>query len=303
MYGDDFTYNKADANFLNIEKLMKYVNANADKFGMRLVYSTPSKYFDSIFSQVQEWPQAKDVDFFPYADGEFAYWTGYFSSRPFLKGLIREAGNYLATVSNHIFDVILNVKGIEAKLPKSWFSMGIKEENKKSMAYKDMFDKNIQKLFEMREVLAICQHHDAVSGTARELVSQDYINMLFKSMKDTKDLFVKLRGDYMNVKNMRICLDPVVDFECQKNIFNSIEDEQSVSLRVDKGKSFSTDNPLRSFYFDADFQIKVKKTSVGYEKAATDDVEIFCIEELKNKIPNCQVYFNNQSDFIVTKST
>ena len=127
--------------------------------------------------------------------------------------------------------------------------------------------------------------------------------MLFKIMKDTKDLFVKLRGDYMNVKNMRICLDPVVDFECQKNIFNSIEDEQSVSLRVDKGKSFSTDNPLRSFYFDADFQIKVKKTSVGYEKAATDDVEIFCIEELKNKIPNCQVYFNNQSDFIVTKST
>jgi len=50
--------------------------------------------------------------------------------------------------------------------------------------------------------------------------------MLFKSIKDTKDLIVKLMGDYMNVKNMRICLDPVVDFECKKNIFNSIEDER-----------------------------------------------------------------------------
>ena len=74
-------------------------------------------------------------------------------------------------------------------------------------------------------------------------------------------------------------------------------------MRVDKGKSFSTDNSLRSFYFDAEFQIKVKKTSVGYEKAATVDVEIFCIEDLKNKIPICRVFFNNQPDFIVTKST
>jgi len=296
MYGDDFTFNKADKNFLNIEKLMKYVNDNEENLGLRLVYSTPSKYFESVFEQVEDWPQAKNIDFFPYADGEFAYWTGFFSSRPYLKGLIREVGNYLAKVSYNIFDLILNVKGLEAKIQRSWFNMGKQEENAKSKLFKDFIDKNIQKLYELREVLAVCQHHDAVSGTARELVSQDYINMLFERMKESKKLFAKMMGEYMQVKNMGVCLDPVVDLNCQKDILNSLGNEQKVRLRVDKGKCFFSENhPLKSFYFDAEYQIKSRNT-------VEDDSELFCVDELKNKIPNCQVYFNNQTDFTIAKS-
>lgn len=39
-------------------------------------------------------PHAGD-DFFPYADGEHAYWTGYFTSRATKKGYIRTMASYL----------------------------------------------------------------------------------------------------------------------------------------------------------------------------------------------------------------
>ena len=42
------------------------------------------------------WEVKKD-DFFPYAHCDHCYWTGYFTSRPTLKGYIRESNNVLQT--------------------------------------------------------------------------------------------------------------------------------------------------------------------------------------------------------------
>jgi len=41
--------------------------------------------------------QNKTDDLFPYADGPHAYWTGYFTSRPTLKGYVRDCNNVLQT--------------------------------------------------------------------------------------------------------------------------------------------------------------------------------------------------------------
>jgi len=292
MYGDDFTHNKADLNYLNIEKLMKYVNSA--NLGMKIVYSTPSRYFESIFKRVEEWPKYKNQDFFPYADGEYAYWTGYFTSRPYLKGIIREAGNYLANVSNELFEVISNLKILETNNSKNNSS----NVEKKLIAVSNLVNSNIEDLFSLREYLAVCQHHDAVSGTARELVSQDYIRMLSSSIKSSKLRLNILMEEYLNVKNFNFCMDPVVDFICVQNIYN-FDLDKNVTLKINNGKNFFSENILRSFDINSDHQIKSKKNLEG---KINDEVEIFSVDALKEKTSNCKVYFFKQFDFVVSES-
>ena len=57
-------------------------------------YSTPSLYFaavrESALAAAIKFPvQPAGRDFFPYADNKDSYWTGYYVSRPLLKGECR----------------------------------------------------------------------------------------------------------------------------------------------------------------------------------------------------------------------
>ena len=58
------------------------------------LYSTPSCYTYSVNKAAKTWSTKSD-DFFPYADHPHAFWTGYFVSRPALKGYVRETNNLL----------------------------------------------------------------------------------------------------------------------------------------------------------------------------------------------------------------
>jgi lysosomal alpha-mannosidase len=173
LYGCDFTYNKADNNYLNVEKIMNYINANYDDIAIK--YSTPSKYFKTVIEKSVHYDDYRNFDFFPYADHPYSYWTGYFTSRPFLKGYVRDAGNYLTTSSKFLVEYML--KKASQNLPYS------KTNNA------------IQNLFTMREKLAICQHHDAVAGTATQRVSEDYQTMLSESINGLKTSFQDLIKD------------------------------------------------------------------------------------------------------------
>ena len=57
-------------------------------------YSTPSRYIDAVHNANKTWTLKTD-DFFPYADGPYHYWTGYFTSRPALKGYTRVCNGIL----------------------------------------------------------------------------------------------------------------------------------------------------------------------------------------------------------------
>ena len=76
------------------------------------MYSTPSIYLDYVNKADKTWPIKSD-DFFPYADNPWAFWTGilvyyhgevalkvilllgYFTSRPGLKGYVRQCNKHL----------------------------------------------------------------------------------------------------------------------------------------------------------------------------------------------------------------
>lgn len=113
--GGDFTYQDANVWYSNMDKLIKYSNlleigietlnmsyffrryandrqASGSRFN--LFYSTPSCYVKALNDKRKTWPTKTD-DFFPYGSDAHSYWTGYFTSRPAIKDMVRQASNQL----------------------------------------------------------------------------------------------------------------------------------------------------------------------------------------------------------------
>ncbi|XP_006393801.2 probable alpha-mannosidase At5g66150 isoform X1 [Eutrema salsugineum] len=141
--GDDFQYQLSESWFRQMDRLIHYVNKDGR---VNALYSTPSLYVDAKNDDANvTWP-LKTLDFFPYADRESAYWTGYFTSRPAFKHYVRSlSGYYLAARQ------LESLVGKKSGGPNTC-SLGV--------------------------ALGIAQHHDAVTGTAKQHVTNDYIQRL-----------------------------------------------------------------------------------------------------------------------------
>lgn len=206
MYGCDFTFNARNVNYENVEMIMAYINKQYEG-QMKLIYSTPSRYFNTVLSQVDSWSEYQGQDFFPYAENPNSYWTGYPTSRPYLKGLVREAGNYLTTSSHFLLEYYLKnlLNPTEGDVTKKYKS-------------------EVSSQLVMRENLAICQHHDAVAGTAKELVSEDYQIRLNSSIKKIKTLLKNVVRDLLprirRNSKISVCVGLVTNFECQEKLVN-----------------------------------------------------------------------------------
>ncbi|XP_062086370.1 alpha-mannosidase At3g26720-like [Humulus lupulus] len=93
MMGTDFCYQYVISWFRQMDKFIHYVNQDGR---VNALYSTLSLYTDAKHATDEKWPLKTD-DFFPYADHPNAYWTGYFTSRPGLKGYVRALSGYCLT--------------------------------------------------------------------------------------------------------------------------------------------------------------------------------------------------------------
>ncbi|KAF5762439.1 putative alpha-mannosidase [Helianthus annuus] len=136
--GEDFKYQYAESWFKQMDKLIHYVNMDGR---VNALYSTPSIYTDAKLASNISWP-LKTHDYFPYANNGDSYWTGYFTSRPAFKGYVRSlSGYYLAS------------RQLE-------FLVGRRNNGPNTLSLGD--------------ALGIAQHHDAVSGTAKQHTTNDY---------------------------------------------------------------------------------------------------------------------------------
>ncbi|PIN24225.1 Glycosyl hydrolase, family 38 - alpha-mannosidase [Handroanthus impetiginosus] len=166
--GTDFRYQYALSWFRQMDKFIHYVNLDGR---VNALYSTPSIYTDAKYAAKEKWP-LKTGDFFPYADRENAYWTGYFTSRPALKGYVRMlSGYHLAAKQLELF------KGRSVSGPST-----------EALA----------------DALAIAQHHDAISGTERQHVAADYALRLSIGYKEAEKVVASslavLTGSRLNSK-------------------------------------------------------------------------------------------------------
>ncbi|KAM9242884.1 lysosomal alpha-mannosidase [Dugong dugon] len=149
--GSDFQYENANIWFKNLDKLIQLVNTQqASGSRVHVLYSTPACYLRELNKANLTWSVKQD-DFFPYADGPHKFWTGYFSSRPALKRYERLSYNFLQVCQQ-----------LEALTGPA--------ANAGPYGSGDTVP--------LREAMAVLQHHDAVSGTSRQHVADDYARQL-----------------------------------------------------------------------------------------------------------------------------
>lgn len=162
-----------------MDNMINYWNQNMMKeTNIEFIYSTPQMYIDAVNKDPIDWPCRYD-DMFPYADSDVSYWTGYFTSRANDKKYIRDASHTLHS-SNKLFALA-----------------GIKQTTS---------DADVQQMVDAKEwmmdVVGIVQHHDAVTGTAKQHVANDYMNRIFEGIQNTNEAYAKIIGQLANMEGM-----------------------------------------------------------------------------------------------------
>ncbi|KAJ7014121.1 hypothetical protein NC653_003670 [Populus alba x Populus x berolinensis] len=178
--GDDFRYisiDEAEAQFRNYQMLFDYINSNPSlnaeaKFGTlddyfrtlreeadRINYSLPGEVGSG---QIGGFPSLSG-DFFTYADRQQDYWSGYYISRPFFKAVDR------------VLEQTLRAAEIMMALLHGYCQRAQCEKLATGFAYK---------MTAARRNLALFQHHDGVTGTAKDHVVQDYGIRMHTSLQD-----------------------------------------------------------------------------------------------------------------------
>ena len=166
--GDDFRWDSAkewNAQFKNYQRLFNYMNGN-ENMNVNIKFGTLSDYFQALSVQVAKAHIGHDTfprlvgDFFTYADREDHYWSGYYTSKPFYKRFERVLQSHLRAT-----EILFSVSSILS-----------------SHDAKDPFNSSvIEDLQYARRNLALFQHHDGITGTAKDFVVQDYANRMFHS--------------------------------------------------------------------------------------------------------------------------
>ncbi|KAG8182048.1 hypothetical protein JTE90_013978 [Oedothorax gibbosus] len=164
--GDDFRFNvpsEWEQQYANYKKLFDYIDGRKD-WHARLRFGTVADYFDAVHARLQNSSDPPLIslkgDFLPYGDiyanARPSYWTGYYTTRPFYKKLARELEHWLRA-SEILYS----------------FSKTIIDSKNNNILLKDY-----ALLIKARQNLAVFQHHDAITGTSRKFVMEDYGQIL-----------------------------------------------------------------------------------------------------------------------------
>uniref|UniRef100_A0A671M2W4 mannosyl-oligosaccharide 1,3-1,6-alpha-mannosidase n=1 Tax=Sinocyclocheilus anshuiensis TaxID=1608454 RepID=A0A671M2W4_9TELE len=175
--GDDFRYDKPlewDQQYFNYQKLFDYMNSHPEMH-VKAQFATLTDYFNAVYKANGVAPGMRPPDypvlsgdFFAYADREDHYWSGYYTSRPFYKNVDRVLESHLrgAEILYSLAVAHARRAGLEGRYPVSDYSL----------------------LTDARRNIGLFQHHDAITGTAKEAVVIDYGNRsLNESLRATQD--------------------------------------------------------------------------------------------------------------------
>lgn len=167
LFGSDFQYKAGAWNYRNLDAMINYMNEyHGEKYFFK--YSTPTTYINAIKNLDIAWPTKYD-DMFPYASGNTDWWTGYFSSRANAKGYIRRASSNLHSSSILYTQKMLDQSASEEDI------LSIHKAN-----------------YVLRDALGVLQHHDAVTGTAKQAVANDYNRRLYVGMETNNKQYNKM---------------------------------------------------------------------------------------------------------------
>ncbi|EPB78244.1 hypothetical protein ANCCEY_02628 [Ancylostoma ceylanicum] len=163
--GDDFRYD-IDAEwteqYQNYMRLFEEMNKNTE-WNVHARFGTLSDYFTELDRFLRTEQQLLPVfsgDFFTYADRDDHYWSGYFTSRPFYKQMDRVLQHQLRAA-----EIAFSLKAMKGESPT---------------------DEVFAKLVLARRALSLFQHHDGITGTAKDHVVVDYGNKMLAALEATE---------------------------------------------------------------------------------------------------------------------
>ncbi|KAH7688640.1 Alpha-mannosidase protein [Dioscorea alata] len=228
--GDDFRYvsiDEAEVQFRNYQMLFDHINSSPN-LNAEVQFGTLEDYFQTLRNEAERinfshpgelgsvelggFPSLSG-DFFTYADRQHDYWSGYYVSRPFFKAVDRVLEQTLRATEIMVALVLGYCQRSScAKLPISF----------------------AHKLTAARRNLALFQHHDGVTGTAKDHVVEDYGNRMHISVQDLQIFMCKaveiLLGRFDNKS------DPTLYSEFEAEQTRSRYDAQQMHKVIEVGE-------------------------------------------------------------------
>ncbi|CAK65951.1 unnamed protein product (macronuclear) [Paramecium tetraurelia] len=262
-FGSDFCWSNSKVFYQNLDKLIKYINVTPE-YNMKLQYSTPEEYIAEINKQNIKF-ETKQDDFFPYSDEPHAFWTGYFTSRVAIKGYVKRLGRQAQTYK---------------KLIALLYQQEFVQEDYQNIT---------NAIYELDNALAICQHHDAVTGTEKQHVNDDYIKILYKGEQHIQKLTRKILSKFLyntTTIDYEQCEYNITSQQCTKT-YSALKANKTVILTIVDGKVKQENNTdiIRIKVPNLKLLIKDQNNQVIYG-------DIDCT----NGFQDCDLYFKYQID-------
>ena len=140
----DFGFDDIGVLYANLDELV----ARAADAGLDLTYATAPQHAATRAADPRAaWP-VQQGDLFPYSDCKGCYWSGYFSTRPGTKRLVREASGVLAAARQaEVWGAGAATAAVAGPSPA---------------------------VETLARAVALMQHHDAITGTDMAAVNADY---------------------------------------------------------------------------------------------------------------------------------
>ncbi|KAK8497457.1 hypothetical protein V6N12_016981 [Hibiscus sabdariffa] len=239
--GDDFRYisvDEAEAQFRNYQMIFDYINSTPS-LNAEAKFGTLDDYFQTLreeadrinylhrgeigSGQIGGFPSLSG-DFFTYADRQQDYWSGYYVSRPFFKAVDRVLEQTLRASEMLMAFLLGHCQRPQCeKLPMRY-------------AYK---------LTAARRNLALFQHHDGVTGTAKDHVVLDYGTRMHTSLQDLQIFMSKAIQVLLGIGQEKSDQTPAMfDPEQVRSKYDALPVRRAISTQKGTAQSVILFNPL-----------------------------------------------------------
>lgn len=202
--GSDFAYANSQSWYNSLDIIIDAVNARDSRFN--LFYSDPTSYTKARAQETSVvWPSKTD-DFFPYSDASHTFWTGYFTSRPQFK--------YFERYSSAFLQIVKQIAAAPHTHKDNVLSRNKKDD---SGILDNLFLAMRRSIFQLTAAVGLVNHHDSITGTAKQHVADDYKKILARGVAVAEETLQQW------MKVFRISFSASVESDVQKKSSNKEE--------------------------------------------------------------------------------
>ena len=172
-FGCDFRHQNAYQTMIQMDKLINYLNSNKT-YNATVMYSNFYDYILDIHSLNLTWP-VEAAEFFGYQKSPHTWRSGMYTSSAKLKLYIRTQANILRCAEQFY----------------TWA---------KQLNLNINYQQAMNNITKFRRAEGVAQHHDAITGTEKQFVTNDYMEMLGNGTIDSIYLMNDVISDILSNK-------------------------------------------------------------------------------------------------------